>query len=87
MSEETEQTTDRVQAFANRFFASQLDQLETMYEQAEKLQKQGLEQSKEHLEQAVDLGTETLDYVQTLGREWREMQIETLKNLAGRDED
>jgi len=87
MSEETEQTTDRIQAFAERFFSSQLDQLETMYEQAEKLQKQGLEQSKQHLEQAVDLGTETLDYVQTLGREWREMQIETLKNLAGRDED
>ena len=87
MSDQTEQTTDRIQAFAERFFSSQLDQLETMYEQAEKLQEQGLEQSKEHLEQAVDLGTETLDYMQTLGREWRDVQIETLKNLAGREDE
>jgi hypothetical protein len=94
MSEQTDtdqqtpdSTTDRLRAFASRFVSSQIDQMEAMYEKAEKLEKQGVERWKKHLDEAVELGDETLDYLQTLGEEWREMQVETLRKLAGREDE
>lgn len=82
MSTEKSSQTHKSFEFVNNMVDGQIDRMNSWLEQMEKWQKEGFERTEAAIDEAADLSKTTLDYVQRLSEEWREMGMETLRQTS-----